>query len=123
MRRIRFSPDMIVAIRRGEKTMTFRRSPKLCGVYIVEDGSYPRHKHVDTGLRIFIFHTFWVENVGVYASQNYKEEGFANSLDVIKKLEVLYGGFVPRVGFGHQFLLIQSRSELEDLMRKTGGKP
>ena len=108
MRHIQFHPEMIEAIRDGRKALTFRRSPRPLGDYVVAVGS--RCDAVDIGLRIKIGRAWQVETER-YVSEYFALEGFAAPQDFQAFLDSLYEQ-VPRSGSAHLFWAANSTEEL-----------
>lgn len=107
MRRIRFKRELIEAIRRGEKTMTFRTRPRARGVYLVEEGGHPRWRHIDAGIVIEIKDMRPVSDVRRYAEEFYRQEGFNSPEDFLSYARSLYKHELPRSGWTHIFEVLE----------------
>jgi len=103
MRRIRFRPELIMKLRKGKKTMSFRKSVKPNGFYIVEEGGHPIFEHIDTGIRIKIVRNYNVPDIELYAHQFYDQEGFKSPQEFLEYIKKLYRGHLPKHGWGHRF--------------------
>ena len=112
MRRIRFKPELIEAIRQGRKTMTFRTTERPHGDYIVEEGGHPYWVHIDTGLRICICLSWSVGNIEKYADEYYDLEGFSSPQEFLDYVSKLYKGKLPKGGWAHVFWATENDVDL-----------
>ena len=115
MRRIRFKPELITAIRIGRKVMTFRKTQKPDGNYIVEEGGKPYWVHNDTGLRICIVRSWHEPDIKDYANRYFDLEGFESPqafLDYVLKL-YKQDKSLPAGGWAHLFWAAEGDVALE----------
>lgn len=113
MRRIRFAPEMIQAIKSGRKVMTFRLTERKAGNYIVEEGGRPYWVHRDTGLRISICQTWEVKDIAGYADRYFDLEGFESPQEFMKYVRALYRGNLPSGGWAHLFWAAKNEDDFE----------
>lgn len=110
MRRIRFAPEMIEAIKQG-KTMTFRITKRRTGPYIVEEGGHPYYKHIEAGIVIDITRVWKVHDTHEYATKYYKQEGFGSPAEFEEYLAKIHNGWLPGWGYAHLFKIIEKEAD------------
>ena len=103
MGRIRFKPELVEAIRQGRKILTFRLTRRPNAGYIVEEGGHPYWVHIDTGLRLFIYHSWEVPDFEDYANEYFDLEGFETPAEFLDYVEALFSGHRPTSGWSHLF--------------------
>ena len=107
MRRIRFTPEMIEAIKQGRKTMTFRMTKRRTGLYIVEEGGHPYYQHIKAGFVINITHVWKVHDTHEYATKYYAQEGFRTPAEFEEYLAKVHNDWLPSWGYAHIFEVVK----------------